>query len=392
MFHLVGLVSTLLRLLIGYGGYSGAGKPPMFGDFEAQRHWMEVTLHLNIGDWYRNTSQNDLLYWGLDYPPLTAYASYIIGWIATFVEPKLVEWETSRGYESESGKLFMRWTVIITDLLIYFPAIIYCASYLHGWKSRKVPALEYLITLGLLLNMPSLLLIDHGHFQYNSVCIGFALLGAYYIQINWDILGSFFFCCSLNFKQMSLYYSPIFFCILLRKCFNQPTWKQCIQKFIMIGGTVILTFACLWFPFCVFHTSPTNPFFQFFSTSQTTTTTAFLHDKTLSGETCLSSLLHVLQRQFPFGRGIFEDKVGNLWYAMSVIIDYRTFLPVHLQIYASLSLTLLLLSPVIVYTLMKPIKSLEEFCISLKIAALSFFLASFQVRFLFSSLSLPLMF
>jgi alpha-1,3-glucosyltransferase len=66
----------------------------MFGDFEAQRHWMEITIHLPIGDWfvpldllfadwgssvdrgscdnrYRNTTDNDLLYWGLDYPPLT---------------------------------------------------------------------------------------------------------------------------------------------------------------------------------------------------------------------------------------------------------------------------------------------------------------------------------
>lgn len=30
----------------------GRGKPPMFGDFEAQRHWMEVTLHRPLGEWY----------------------------------------------------------------------------------------------------------------------------------------------------------------------------------------------------------------------------------------------------------------------------------------------------------------------------------------------------
>lgn len=31
---------------------SGAGKPPMFGDFEAQRHWMEITYHLPYTEWY----------------------------------------------------------------------------------------------------------------------------------------------------------------------------------------------------------------------------------------------------------------------------------------------------------------------------------------------------
>lgn len=34
----------------------------MFGDFEAQRHWMEITQFLPLKQWYRF----DLEYWGLD--------------------------------------------------------------------------------------------------------------------------------------------------------------------------------------------------------------------------------------------------------------------------------------------------------------------------------------
>lgn len=49
--------------------------PPMYGDFEAQRHWMELTIHLPITQWYFY----DLQYWGLDYPPLTAYHSWLLG-------------------------------------------------------------------------------------------------------------------------------------------------------------------------------------------------------------------------------------------------------------------------------------------------------------------------
>jgi hypothetical protein len=30
----------------------GAGKPPMFGDYEAQRHWQEITLNLPVKQWY----------------------------------------------------------------------------------------------------------------------------------------------------------------------------------------------------------------------------------------------------------------------------------------------------------------------------------------------------
>lgn len=47
----------------------------MHGDFEAQRHWMELTIHLPTFKWYTY----DLQYWGLDYPPLTAYHSWLSG-------------------------------------------------------------------------------------------------------------------------------------------------------------------------------------------------------------------------------------------------------------------------------------------------------------------------
>jgi len=29
----------------------GAGKPPMYGDYEAQRHWMELTINLPPKQW-----------------------------------------------------------------------------------------------------------------------------------------------------------------------------------------------------------------------------------------------------------------------------------------------------------------------------------------------------
>jgi ALG6, ALG8 glycosyltransferase family len=31
--------------------HAGAGDPPKFGDYEAQRHWMEITTHTPIRDW-----------------------------------------------------------------------------------------------------------------------------------------------------------------------------------------------------------------------------------------------------------------------------------------------------------------------------------------------------
>ena len=87
------LATMWIKWAIGLGSYSGKtsnwcpvahttgslllgrNTPPMFGDYEAQRHWMEITTHLPFRQWYKY----DLQYWGLDYPPLTAYISWLCG-------------------------------------------------------------------------------------------------------------------------------------------------------------------------------------------------------------------------------------------------------------------------------------------------------------------------
>ena len=73
----------------------------VYGELEC----VQVTPSHGEGRRYRNTTDNDLQYWGLDYPPLTAYASWVIGKMAKVVEPGLVELHASRGYETETSKV-----------------------------------------------------------------------------------------------------------------------------------------------------------------------------------------------------------------------------------------------------------------------------------------------
>jgi alpha-1,3-glucosyltransferase len=63
---------------------------------------MEVTLHTPVREWYSQTPQNNLSYWGLDYPPLTAYQSYLHGLFVSAFEPEAVALGTSHGYETAS--------------------------------------------------------------------------------------------------------------------------------------------------------------------------------------------------------------------------------------------------------------------------------------------------
>ena len=178
---LVFLFALLLRYGVSGGSYSGAGGPasgsPLHGDFEAQRHWMEVTLHLPLSEWYTGAHPaNDLQYWGLDYPPLTAYVSAAFGWAARdlFGLHQLVALGSSRGHESAEGKLFMRLTVLLCDALLCMPAIILALRAINAAPVASTgigsPApvdndARTLVVVYLALIHPAMILIDHGHFQ-----------------------------------------------------------------------------------------------------------------------------------------------------------------------------------------------------------------------------------
>lgn len=337
-------VALLVRVLVGLHGYSGQGQGPMFGDFEAQRHWMEVTVNLPLGDWYRQTLNNDLQYWGLDYPPLTALVSWVFGSIAQVgVCPALVSLHASRGHESVAGKAFMRVSVLVLDALVLMPALMAASRATQTQCSRLVALL-----------VPALLLVDHGHFQYNGMCIGLAVAAALALQRRLDMLACVLFCLSLNFKQMALYYAPVFFFAMLRNALAEPTAWRTVLHLTKLGVSVVGTFAALWAPFCIWRAP---------------------------GDSCPAALLQVLRRQFPFERGIFEDKVANLWYALSVAVDYRQLVQQATLVRCSLLLTLAFLAPTAVTLLSSRGRaSVRSLLLALLNSSLAFFLASFQVH------------
>ncbi|MGH0179384.1 UNVERIFIED_CONTAM: hypothetical protein FKN15_002841 [Acipenser sinensis] len=92
-----------------------AGKAPMFGDYEAQRHWQEVTYNLPVEEWF---------YYELDQPQCI---------------------------------------VVAADLIVYIPAVLLYSLYFSEGSSKKKVS-----TMLCMLLYPGLILIDYGHFQYPS--------------------------------------------------------------------------------------------------------------------------------------------------------------------------------------------------------------------------------
>ncbi|KAI0345967.1 hypothetical protein BDW22DRAFT_1370359 [Trametopsis cervina] len=350
------LLATLVKWCIGLGSYSGQGTRPMFGDYEAQRHWMELTRHLPLRQWYTY----DLQYWGLDYPPLTAYVSWICGIIGSWIEPAWFALDASRGYESASSKVYMRATVLACDMLVYVPAVWY---FTQTWQGNRSSRTQHVALLTLLLQ-PALLIVDFGHFQYNSVMLGFTLLALGCFAAGADVLGAFFFVQSLAFKQMALYYAPAIGSYLLAKCVSLGS-RDGIRLFLRLGFVTSATFLAMFLPWL----PPFAP---------------------------LSAISDPVSRIFPFSRGLFEDKVANFWCATNVVFKWRVWFSRDLLVKLSAALTAIGFAPSVIGLLYNGFKMskgsrspddktapsplLPLLPYALLGSSMSFFLFSFQVH------------
>lgn len=197
----------------------------------------------------------------------------------------MVALDESHGIETLRTKVFMRTSAIVSDVVVYFSAAIAFALVYHrGNAGKQIRAMV------LLLLQPTLILVDHGHFQYNAVSLGLTLWAVVCVLADRDVLGSILFVLAINYKQMALYYAPAFFFFLLGKCLvDQPTVARALGKLAAIGTAVVATMALCWLPFL----------------------------------RSWADVLHVVTRIFPVQRGLFEDKVANFWCAVSPLVKFR---------------------------------------------------------------------
>ena len=335
------LLALLLRVLMSGHAYSGMHNPPMYGDYEAQRHWMELTLHLPTSLWYFY----DLPYWGLDYPPLTAYVSWLCGWIFSWIEPAMVAFERSRGYDSHTSKFLMRLSVLVCDLLCFLPSVaLFTRLHYRHTKTITAQALMLFITF----IHPAYLLIDHGHFQYNCVVLGLVTYAIVGLCSGWQLMAAVFFCLALSFKQMALYYAPVFFVFLLSDaCARSSSIPAFIVRVALLGGTVISTFTLMLLPWLI-------------------TSSPLLH------------LQQILHRLFPVARGLYEDKVANFWCATSLVLKWSQLFERENLIRWSILLTALAFLPSLIHLFLFP--SHTNLVYSLTITAFAFYFFSFQVH------------
>ncbi|KAL0229903.1 hypothetical protein PCE1_003467 [Barthelona sp. PCE] len=266
------LFAVCVRVMLGVNPHSGFSKKPMYGDFEAQRHWKEITINLPTDQWYVNGTDNDLMYWGLDYPPLTAYHHFLVGKVFEKVHPPSVSLHESRGNEDKQTLLLMRSSALISDCILFILPVLLLHNIFHFER----------LTLSLLFAV-DLLVIDHVHFQYNHISLGLMLLALITFKVKKPFFSVLCFLLSVSYKQIALYYSLTFVVAVIRDfAFGSlGSFMACAAGVIVVAATVFLPF----------H----------------------------------STIFDVFARIFPFYRGAFEDKVASFWCIITPVFDIRQF-------------------------------------------------------------------
>lgn len=173
------------------------------------------------------------------------------------------------------------------------------------------------------LCQPALIVIDYGHFQYNSVSLGLTLWGIVAVVRDWHVLGSVAFCLALNYKQMELYHSlPFFFYLLGKTRLSTKHNLIFLLVIVKLGITVIAVFGTCWIPFYI------------------TNGTQGIRD--------------VLSRIFPINRGLYEDKVASFWCSLSVVLKVREIFSTSTLVWISVGITLLMVLPSLLNLLRNP--------------------------------------
>jgi len=367
------MVVGLFRWCTGIWPYSGFHKPPMHGDFEAQRHWMELTTNLPLTHWHFH----DLEWWGLDYPPLTAYHSWLLGKVGSLINPDWFALYLSRGLDSLDLKVFMRATVMVSEYFVYIPAVVICVRRLT--RMHNINSWESSIALTAILMQPATLLIDHGHFQYNTVMLGFVVATISSILAGRRLWSCVFFVCALGFKQMALFYAPAVAAYLAGACIYPR-----IDPLRLLGMAIvtIASFALLYVPLLLgtaFDTYRNVPLPSHAIMPPLLSAIPFDINEKAWYYPYLIQLMQSIHRIFPFARGLFEDKVANIWCAVhsSGVHKLNQYSSTLLSRVA-LALTLAAIAPPCAIIFLKPRRKLMP--LALTTTAWGFFLCSYQVH------------
>lgn len=272
----------------------------------------------------------------------------------------------------------MRGTVLVSEYLVYVPAAIILNRKFA--RLRSVSKWESSIALVAILMQPSTILIDHGHFQYNTVMLGFVLASLSSMLASRYLWGSFFLVAALCFKQMALYYAPAVFAYLLGVCLLS---NINLRRLLAIAVVTLISFGVMYAPLLIgtLYDSRRNmsppPEHNLTSLPYALSFLLTSLDQKAWYFPPLLQLAQSTHRIFPFARGLFEDKVANVWCALNTVHKLHVY-PMPMVQRVSLSATFISVLPACMLISLYPRRELLPWAMAS--SAWGFFLFSFQVH------------
>ena len=285
---------------------------------------------------------------------MSGYHSYILGKILQEYYPESVAFKKSTGYESTKFKLIMRFFVLISDFLVFHIGVnlicYYIFIYSKKRRNKNPQILNYYIVLFLILINPLMIIIDHGHFQFNNVMHGFFILSVLFLFSENYILAIIFYSFCVNFKQMGLYYAIPFPLYVIKKLFFETKNNN---NNIIISIIYIIIYGII--------TSITN---------------IIIYLPWLKAQ----KIQDVFSRIFPVHRGIYEDKVATFWCVLNIFYKLNKHFDTNSLIKLSLLFTIFgCFIPI--YAIFKTKKLTKKICTQcFFVVSFAFYLFSFHVH------------
>jgi alpha-1,3-glucosyltransferase len=131
-------------------------------DFDVHRNWLRIAHHEPMACWYFDAASM----WTLDYPPLFAYAEWVLAAGLHPLRPTLVDRPTEL---HAADVVAHRFSVILSDVFLFVGVVAMATA-------MRLPARGATLVGALVVLSAPLLLVDHVHFQYNGMLIGVLLV------------------------------------------------------------------------------------------------------------------------------------------------------------------------------------------------------------------------
>nr|CCA20034.1 Probable dolichyl pyrophosphate Glc1Man9GlcNAc2 alpha1 putative [Albugo laibachii Nc14] len=226
-------------------------------DFEVHRNWLSIVYNLPPSEWYHERTSE----WTMDYPPFFAWFEYCLAQIAAlFLECDALR-ISSTPIQSNSLLHFQRFSVISCDFVLIYS--------IHGFSTASVQAFRTKILDCLLLLDAGLLMVDHVHFQYNTLLLALIILSLGQIRAEQDLRAALLYTIVIMMKHTFLYVAPLYLVYLFRHyCFESPsshTVKSSrshfsFRNFSKLGAVAILVVAVGFSSILYAHPSPLKGF------------------------------------------------------------------------------------------------------------------------------------